>query len=573
MHIIFCQDTTHIVKYIWPGLDALWPSPSPQNLTDVNGKLFFFYEDSLYNLELWRSDGTEAGTSLIKYIRTPHYCRDVINSNGTLFFLTDSSACENITGFDGWPISYMYLWKSDGTEVNTVRLQLMQTDGLTPKMTKFNQTVVFRAWDDLHGTEIWKINDTHSGAVVLKDIYPGPQSSWSDDFCNVTDGDLYFSANDGTNGLQLWKSNGTEAGTNIVTVIPASFPEPYGAFISYLTTVGQNVFFMAYDSLHGVELWESDGTKEGTKLVKGRPGIDFGLSTYITSEHPFKEMNNILYFMANDGVHGFELWRSDGTEEGTYMLKDINPGQESSLDYTMHNWLIPQYASVNGTLFFVADDGIHGQELWKTDGSEDGTVLVKDIHPGGRDNVNYPQNLTICSGTLYFTADDGLHGTELWSSDGSEEGTKLVLDIFPGINSSNPGQLTVSGNKLFFTAFDSLHGGELWVSIPEATKADENKIETQISFNLYQNYPNPFNPTTTISYDLPKRSNAVIKIYNIIGEEVATLINAEQIAGKYKITWNGSGLASGVYFYRLKAVPNGGQVGNFVETKKLILLR
>ena len=327
-HASICQNTTHMVKDIWPGLGDLYSSPTPYHLIDINGKLFFFNSDSLDNLELWRSDGTETGTLIIKNTGT-HYCDDVINSNGTIFFLTSDS------------LKYMELWKSDGNEVNTIPLQQMQTDGLNPGFTNFNQTVIFSAFDDLHGTELWKINDTHSGADILKDIYPGSKNSGSG-YLNVTNGNLYFSANDGTNGFQLWKSNGTETGTNIVTIIPASLSFPSGAFISYLTTVGQNVFFLAIDSLHGAELWKSDGTEEGTNLVKDiRLGIDFGLSSYITEEHPFTEMNKILYFPANDGVHGFELWRSDGTEMGTYMLKDINPGNESSFDYTYHDWLIP----------------------------------------------------------------------------------------------------------------------------------------------------------------------------------------------------------------------------------------
>ena len=85
-------------------------------------------------------------------------------------------------------------------------------------------------------------------------------------------------------------------------------------------------------------------------------------------------------------------------------------------------------------------------------------------------------------------------------------------------------------------------------------------------FSLEQNFPNPFNPTTTISFDLPERSKVQLRIYNILGEEVKDLINEERNAGHYEYHWNASGLASGVYFYRLKA-------GNFVETKKLILLR
>ena len=85
-------------------------------------------------------------------------------------------------------------------------------------------------------------------------------------------------------------------------------------------------------------------------------------------------------------------------------------------------------------------------------------------------------------------------------------------------------------------------------------------------FYLAQNYPNPFNPTTTINYKIPKTSFVTLKIYNVLGKEIATLVNEEKPAGNYNVEFNAKGLSSGIYFYRIRA-------GEYVQTKKMILMK
>ena len=201
---------------------------------------------------------------------------------------------------------------------------------------------------------------------------------------------------------------------------------------------GSEVYFNASDSVHGTELWKSDGAGVGTVVVKDIiPGPAPSSPGYLTS------LNGSVYFTAEDDVHGCQLWKSDGTEAGTVMVKDINPGAGSSLDPTFHDWLVPQFGGANGLLYFVADDGTHGPELWRTDGTEAGTLLMGDIYPGPRPNFPpgaigiYPRNLTALSGTMYFTANDSIHGEELWESNGTEASTRLVADIYPGNGSSS----------------------------------------------------------------------------------------------------------------------------------------
>jgi ELWxxDGT repeat protein len=204
-------------------------------------------------------------------------------------------------------------------------------------------------------------------------------------------------------------------------------------------------------------LWKSDGTKAGTVMVKDiYPG--FGEGPYSSSPECLTDVNGMLFFYASDGVHGGELWKSDGTPGGTVMVKDINPGNgDSCIGWDCSG---SDLTSVNEVLFFAADDSVHGNELWKSDGTPEGTVMVKDIYPDkGSDNI---MELTNANGTLFFTADDGNHGMELWQSDGSAGGTVMVKDIDPGVDGSSPGGLTIVGGTLFFSADEDVHGEELW---------------------------------------------------------------------------------------------------------------
>src|SRR5690606_6077545 len=118
-----------------------------------------------------------------------------------------------------------------------------------------------------------------------------------------------------------------------------------------------------------------------------------------------------------------ELWKSDGTSIGTVLVKEFMKGKNSyPTNFTVSN----------GTLFISLNDDLHGRELWKSDGTAEGTVLVKDIWPGIESGG--PFILADVSGTLFFRARDGVHGEELWKSDGTSEGTVLVKDIYPGVS-------------------------------------------------------------------------------------------------------------------------------------------
>jgi ELWxxDGT repeat protein len=163
--------------------------------------------------------------------------------------------------------------------------------------------------------------------------------------------------------------------------------------------------------------------------------------------------NRELIFSADDGKHGYELWRSDGTRNGTKLVRDIVPGKNDSYPN--------QLTTAGGMVFFSALDS-HGYELWRTDGTRKGTKMLRDIDR----SFSGPAELTDVAGTLFFRENDAKHGDELWRSNGTSRGTKLVRDIRHGRKGSYPYDLTAAAGKLFFSASDTGNGSELWKAVP-----------------------------------------------------------------------------------------------------------
>ena len=287
------------------------------------------------------------------------------------------------------------------------------------RLTAVGNTLFFKATNGQNGFELWKSNGTSSGTVMVKDINSGSLGQATSNPNHLTEmgGTLYFSAMDtSNNGHQLWKSDGTASGTVMVTAINSGGTANPGIHTDGFVVMNNNLYFSADDGTNGVELWKSDGTASGTVMVKDITSGSAGSFSYTPAVKPVV-MNNELYFNANDGNNGYELWKSDGTASGTVMVKDINIGGSDSF---------PQHLTVVGnTLYFDANDGTNGNELWKSDGTASGTVMVKDIAPIGT-SASSPQYLTGIGNTLYFQATDGTNGIELWKSDGTASGTVMV---------------------------------------------------------------------------------------------------------------------------------------------------
>jgi len=440
--------SAELVKNINPSGDSF-----PYDFTAIGTSFYFRANDGSHGMELWKSDGTAAGTVMVKDINpgigdsSPNY---LVAIGTSLYFSANDGSHGN------------ELWKSDGTAAGTVMVKDINSgsgDSNPANLTALNGSLYFGATDGTNGYELWKSDGTDAGTTMVKDINPGIGDSNPTEL-TAFGGGVYFRADDGTNGYELWKSDGTGAGTSMVKDI---YPGPSSSGPTHFAVIGTSLYFSADNGTNGVEIWKSDGTTSGTAMFKDiNPGVDNSYPNFFTA------IGTSFYFSANDGTNGYELWKSDGTGAGTSMVKDIYPGSASSG---------PAYFAVIGSnLYFGASDAVDGSELWKSDGSGSGTVMVKDINPGvGNGN---PYNLTAIGANLYFVANDGSHGFELWKSDGSTAGTAMVADINPGSGDSNPDSnpngLFVFNHDLFFQASDGTNGYQLWKA------GDFSPPETQI---------------------------------------------------------------------------------------------
>lgn len=157
----------------------------------------------------------------------------------------------------------------------------------------------------------------------------------------------------------------------------------------------------------------------------------------------FAKLGSLVLFRAADSSHGQELFRTNGTNAGTKLVKDINPSGDSDPS---------GFRKLGSFLYFAADDGSHGRELWRTDGTAAGTRMVKDINTNGA-HGSEPEEMTLVGGVLLFYASDAAHGREIWRTGGTAKTTKLLKDINPSGDSDNC-CFDMLGGVALFSAFN-----------------------------------------------------------------------------------------------------------------------
>jgi len=465
-------------------------SSNARGIIEMNGIYYFNAYTSNEGFELWRTDGTTQGTYLVKDINPGIADGSIgfypVKMNNKIYFPATTAA------------NGMELWSSDGTAAGTQTVADINpgtTGSYIFQMTVYNNKVYFVTDHPTYGSELWSTDGTAAGTQIVKDINPGTGSSgMSLSTLNIVNDKLVFTANDGVNGSRLWSSDGTTAGTktisptmNVNNIIGAGsttmnnsiyFPGTSGGTqlwksdgteagtvkvadivsvtggsgINIPVTVGNNIFFKVGTK----ELWKSDGTTAGTVLVKNMESVSNG-GTF-SPQYMLAYDNNTLLFTCNytnsweTNPWGCELWKSDGTDAGTSLVKSFNTLNGSS-GVTPNS-----FTKYNGQYYFMAYSISGYYELWKTNATPAGTSTVRS---SSQLDGSFPEAITVANGLMYYIGWGATNSNNygLWQSDGTSGGTIKITETGGGCT-LKPGKLLLYPDKeiIFATAVENFTG-------------------------------------------------------------------------------------------------------------------
>ena len=480
-------------------INLLYTSSTPYIAMSFNNKVFMSANvgTNTFSRELWVSDGTAIGT---QYLRD--YNTSVIASNPTYFVQVDSIVFFN--AFLG------NLWKTDGTNAGTQRFDSIYYYG---GGAAYNGKFYFRGWDFINQHELWVSDGTIAGTQLLKVMGPPGFYSYPNNF-KVFNGKLFFTAYGASSGLEVWVSDGTSAGTYVLKDICIGCTNYYQIHNGKFTEYRNKLYFVTEETSKGFELWETDGTNAGTRMV-----ADLNVGSASSYPNNLTVINNALYFSANDG-NGNALW--------VYRDRAV-PTIVKRFPSAAHNLQL-----VNNTFFFIASNNI-----WYSDGTASGTAQLRD----NNNNLVTTSSFTSFGTYMLFSNSHPSTGNELWISDGSSQGTHLLVDINPGTGDSNPAGFTASGGLIYFSANNGTHGNELWAMDPLTLSIQKIK---DINAN-FQIYPNPSTDQFTIQlddFDAAKANR--LRIFNLQGQLIKEMPLSNPIT-QIEV----KDLPAGIYFVQL----------------------
>lgn len=367
---------------------------------------------------------------------------------------------------------------------------------------------------DLDTYELTKIVDS----VGYDFKRPGNYTKYGDE--------IYFLDFENSISTKLWKY---DPNLNEVEKINNGWKDA-----SIITSFQDKLVLRTTTTAFGSELFIGDGTPSGTQLLKN---VNEGNGD--SNPSLLYQTDSLLYFSMDDGINGRELWVSNGTSSGTYLFQDFNSGPDGSHPEKMF--------SLGVDLYIILRSAESGRELHKINNNE--ITLVKNIN--GISTTSGLSNIVQNKDVIYFNADDGIHGEELWVSDGSFEGTMMVEDYTMG-NTPKPfstvSPVAITDKGLYLTMDLENLGRELYFLPLETSSNDFVSLNTdEITV-----YPNPTEGNVTIS------SNSLVKTYQIIENSGKIILSTKNIQD---VESNIKALKAGL-FYIVTYNQKGQLIGN-----------
>lgn len=462
------------------------------HLAELNGIMYFSALGDLTGRELWRSDGTEAGTWLVKDIEpgnksssvsnitafkdkiyfvanNPQFGTEVHHSDGTtngttvLSDVIPGNVTANISGLtvaDDWLYfkvldneyrEFIVATNGDWNQVQLVSRLTMEGISGASDFATLNNKLFFTAFNEITGREVY-VADALTGAVkLIKNINPESIERSKKDPQNLTalNGYIYFQEYDGIN-TKLWRTDGTTAGT-----IPVSNSSSVSLNAQEFSVSGDVLYFAAITNVTGRELFKYNTvTPNGIELVADlSPGADS------SAFFDFASANNLLYFVSN-AQGKKKLWRTDGTQASTFALHSFN------------NLLFLKIYGCGNNLYFSDETLLNGLEPYISDGTQAGTKRLANVNRGVYSSGPAFFTYNSTTGTTFFSANSLEYGNEFWQTNGvtvslvkdisQRQTDALLYDWDDGEFEEN--FLPVNNERIYFNGETNEHGMEAWVT-------------------------------------------------------------------------------------------------------------
>jgi ELWxxDGT repeat protein len=500
-----------------------------------NNNLVLFCYDGVY-----QSDGTPNGTSIL-YPASP----GVFANTATKPVLFNNSIYYSSKYYPTDPNlnPYAILCKTDGTDQGSIVVNSFPNSDAIKELTVVGDKLFFIVeFADFGNEKLWVTDGSVDAAVQVIDLDPSNDINRVPRKLIALNNKLLFWAGENiTYRRHQYVTDGSEDGTSILLDLN---DDEYGYNLGgYPAYSNGNVYFFNGTETANSGLWKTDGTTNGTTFIKRAEFV-----SNLTAA------NNQLFFSAYDAdassgnsLYGEEIWTSDGSESGTFMIKDIRPGNASS---AATNGII--FKEFNNEVYFAANDGISGTEIWKTNGTAAGTVLVKDISFSNNSSMTAFRETVEYNGKLYFSAKDETHGNELWQTDGTNSGTTLVADLYEGTTGSNPTPLLTFNGNFYFRTYGDFED-KLWYC-GDGSSAIQSTTENPIHL-----YPNPSKGKIRLSN--LKNIVGKIELYSSIGQLVLSI----EETNNHFVEIDLPNFPKGLYWFKFKTIEGDSQIKFVLE--------